>query len=145
MAVPVEAQVCRRTPQGFAIDAAPVVAQRLFDRYQWNVGFQPLQDSPVCPPAPPANAGAALKIATTGAIPLTGPSGTRYVMPTTLTATLVDLDRGTMLWREDCHTDPAELNAATTLPDDSNLETVLSNQADRCVQQLGKALGAPSY
>ena len=145
VAVPIETRVCTHTPQGYAIDAAPVIAQRLFDRYQWNVGFVPLQDSPVCPPPPPANAGAALNLATTGAIPLTGPSGTRYVMPTTVEAKLVDLTTGRTLWRQDCHTDPAELNAATSLPDDSNLEQVLSDQADRCVQQLGKALGAPSY
>jgi hypothetical protein len=144
--------VCRHTQHGYTIDLAPQVAARLYERYQSEPSFTPLQDSPACPalddtPEPaalPAGTTALLEITTVASVPATGPTGIAYLLPAAVAGRLVEAGTGRVLWQGTCRTDAPELLAAASFPDTANLERILAGEAEGCAAAFGTPLGAPT-
>lgn len=137
---------CAHAADGYVVDLAPAVVQRLYGRYQSEPTFVPLQDSPACPAAtmqPVGGATSRLEITTTATAPATGPNGENYLFSATVTAKLVETATGRVLWQDSCRPDLVELKAAATFPDPGNLRRVLAGEAERCAAGFGGALGAP--
>jgi hypothetical protein len=143
---------CTATPKGYAIDLAPGVAARFHQAFQTDPDFVPMDDSPACPAldgsgpveALPAGARTALEFTAPATLAAAAAAGGVLLLPTEVTAKLVEAGSGRVLWRDSCRTDTAELTAAAGFPDLGNLRQVLSDEALRCARGFAAALGAPA-
>ena len=156
-ALPVTAVVdrgaeCRPTAQGFVLDLAPGVAARFHAAFIANPSFVPMSDSPACPPegdtgplpALPGGAQTAIEFTTTATAATQDADGNELILPAEVQARLVDAVTGRPIWQDRCRTDMAELRAAASLPGESNLRQVLSDEALRCARGFAATLGAPA-
>lgn len=143
---------CTSTAKGFAIDLAPGVAARFHEAFLLEPDFVPMDRSPACPPLDGSVAAVALPGGAQTALEFTAPAilatptaaGGTILLPTAVTATLIEAGSGRVLWRERCATDTAELTAAAGFPELANLRQVLSDEALRCARGFAATLGAPA-
>lgn len=143
---------CWPTPQGFMIDLAPGVAARFHAAFTANPSFVPMADSPACPPqgdtgpipALPGGAQTAIEFTTTNHASVADAAGNTLILPAQVEARLLDAVTGRPIWNDRCDVDISELRGAASLPDESNLRQVLSDEALRCAQGFAAALGAPA-
>lgn len=143
---------CRPTARGFVLDLAPGVAARFHAAFIDNPSFVPMSDSPACPPegdtgplpALPGSAQTAIEFTTTATAATQDADGNELILPAEVEARLVDAVTGQLIWQDRCRTDMAELQAAASLPGESNLRQVLSDEALRCARGFAATLGAPA-
>ena len=143
---------CWPTPQGFMVDLAPGVAARFHAAFMDNPSFVPMADSPACPPqgdtgpipALPGGTQTAIEFTTVAHASVQDAAGNTLILPSQVEARLVDAVTGRPIWHDRCDVDIAELRSAASLPDESNLRQVLSDEAQRCARGFAATLGAPA-
>ena len=95
-------------------------------------------------PALPGGAQTAIEFTTVAHTSVQDAAGNTLILPSQVEARLVDAVTGRPIWHDRCDVDISELRSAASLPDESNLRQVLSDEALRCAQGFAATLGAPA-